>query len=639
MKTYNIPELPLPFNNTKLQKLILNDKCYYICSAYSNHQPALLVFDENNQYKSIKLPYISSYLEVYNDKVICGNECLLSVDIISGDYEVISKPLGISDGPWGGMIHDNFAILGCSEINQDIVIFDLDKRIIVKRIPAPKDSYYIYQATLTHDNQILISGSVPKVSFILVNPTDWSHKVFYPNIPEEHTFNYNNIFIDKNTLFFNTNISSFTLTYPNFEIIHEAKWPDDKIIGVNQRQTTTFKGLPIMWDGEGSNFYYFDPINKDFTKLNKEPIDFKQADNGIAGFLETENHHIIGLKTNGTCFEVSENGDVTIRENMQAYSTVKGWGMFLIESKNQKKLLGCSHCIQHLWEIDLKENSSSHVGKSGPGGGQINAMDWDQENEILYLASYSTCTLMNFKPGIDEIPQKIIKLEKNQVRPLAMKFYKNELWTITLAKLGSDGGALTCYNIDTKELNYFMDILEEQSPQSLLIDHNNEVLYLSLSIYPEGAPPKRSVAGLIHFDLKDKSVAHYSEPISNAETIHFFTFLPNGNLLIQDQKYLSKTATLFEYDPSQMKLTKLGESPENLREIILDNRTGQLYGVCKKGVFNLTINNQQLDFKYIAETQELTPNKNSMPKYINISQDGEIYVVLDDKVISLVKNP
>ena len=633
---FAIPELPLPLNNTLIHELVIDGKNYYITAGYSNFEPILLVFDDSYVYKTIKLPHDYSVpLAPYQGKLICGLKKLISLDIISEKYEMLSEdPIGIKDGPWSGKIFKNFLVIGVSDKGDEIVVFDLDNKKIVAKIPTLLDSYYIYQSIITPDEKILIAGSVPRVSFLLVDPSDWSFQPFYGEVPEKNKVNYYNIFLNDQTLYMTSSYASFLFSYPDFKLIKEIKWPEGIALGANQRQATTFKGMPILWDSENSDFYVYQLSTEKFIKLNNSPVDFQLADNGLAGFIERPNHHILGLKTNGICFEVSPNGDVEIIKEMKAFSRGKGWGLVLAESKNHQKLFGCSHCVQHMWEIDLKNDTSRYVGKCGPGGGQINGTVWDKENEELFIASYASCSLMRYKPSLDEIPQLMVTLGHKQTRPLGLKKFQMELWMISLAKLGNRGGALSCYHIDKGELTYFMDILEEQSPQSMLLDTEKGILYLSLSIYPEGAEPIRSKAGIIHFDLKQKKVLYYFEPLPNAETIHFFTFLPNGNILMQDQKPLSPIADLYEYNPNSKTVKRLGPSPADLREVILNPMTKEIIGTSKNGILKLSI---EKDFKinYVVEINQLTNRKDSMAKYLNFSESGELFGVLDEMVFSV----
>lgn len=636
IKKFSIPELPLPLNNTLMQEVVVSGKHYYITAGYSNFEPILLVFNEQYEYKTIKLPHdYAGPLAPYQGKLICGHQKLISLDIVSEKYEVISEePIGIRDGPWSAKIVKNFLFIGVSDKDDQMVVFDLNKKKIVAKIPTLKDSYYIYQTLETPDGKILFAGSVPRVSYMVVDPKDWTVQTYYGEIPEKNTVNYYNIFLDNKTLFMTSSYASFLFTYPELKLIKEIKWPEGVVLGINQRQATTFKGQPILWDSDNSDFYVYQIEKDQFFKLNKKPIDFQGSDNGIAGFIEKPDHHILGVKTNGTCFEVSPDGEVKIKAVMKPLGRVKGWGLVLAESKNHQKLFGCSHCVQHMWEIDLTNNTSRHVGKCGPGGGQINGTVWDKENEELFIASYASCSLMRYKPGVDEIPQLMVTLGHKQTRPLGLIKFQRELWMITLAKLGNRGGALSCYHIDKGELSYFMDILEEQSPQSMLLDSEKEMLYLSLSIYPEGAEPIRSIAGIIHFDLKQKKVLHYIEPLPHAETIHFFTLLPNGNILMQDQRPLSPQADLYEYNPKNKTVTRLGPSPTDLREVILNPKTKEIIGTSKNGILKMSIE-KEFKINYLIEINQLTNRKNSMAKYLNFSESCEVFGVLDEEVFSV----
>lgn len=237
----------------------------------------------------------------------------------------------------------------------------------------------------------------------------------------------------------------------------------------------------------------------------------------------------------------------------------------------------------------------------------------------LILGAYGDGRVLEYDPATGAAPSQIFSLEdEGQDRPFGMSYDEegDRLFVGTVAKYGSNQGALTQYDFATGERTVYTDqIVAEQSVVSVL--YHEGLVYVGTTL--DGglaAPPSDQTSGhFIVFDPDTGEVAQDIIPVEGDEGVTGLLFGPDGLIWGVSED------TVFKYDPATEEIVfsepllgdRYGTNTVWAFAYLVVGADGAVYGT-----------NRYQFFRIDAETMEYTQILDGVGNYANVDENGDI---------------
>jgi hypothetical protein len=205
-----------------------------------------------------------------------------------------------------------------------------------------------------------------------------------------------------------------------------------------------------------------------------------------------------------------------------------------------------------------------------PGGGQINAICWDDHMGEILLASYTCAAVMGFDPDrpyhFGNNPRLIARADgQGQMRPIQAIHDGRYVWMTTHAKYGKLNGALCRIDPRQNDLKVWSDLFPDQNLCSMVMDESRRRLYLGSTIHADcqSAPPETETAEVMAFDMdRLETTARLPMP-DGTESAYVMVALPEGDVLLSDGERIYRWGPGSEMIPLETQLPRLSALVED----------------------------------------------------------------------------
>jgi WD40 repeat protein len=214
-------------------------------------------------------------------------------------------------------------------------------------------------------------------------------------------------------------------------------------------------------------------------------------------------------------------------------------------------------------------------------------------NGKLYLGVYPGAMIYEWDPNMPTKAVPLFSIGYGQDRPLAMVAVNNTLFIGSHPKNGEVGGALTVYNVETKEKITRHNLIPEQSITALT--YYNRYVYGGTSIF--SGENLEGKANAVFFRLSANnptgSIEIIKLPLTHPRLIHALTTGPDGKV------WGLADGNLFAYDPEKQTTTVIKLLPKTSGHIrngvLLTGKDGWIYGVVEQKLFRINPSTNQLE--------------------------------------------
>jgi outer membrane protein assembly factor BamB len=214
-------------------------------------------------------------------------------------------------------------------------------------------------------------------------------------------------------------------------------------------------------------------------------------------------------------------------------------------------------------------------------------------NGKLYLGVYPGAMIYEWDPNMPTKAVPLFSIGYGQDRPLAMVAVNNTLFIGSHPKNGEVGGALTVYNVETKEKITRHNLIPEQSITALT--YYNGYVYGGTSIF--SGENLEGKADAVFFRLSANnptgSIEIIKLPLTHPRLIHALTTGPDGKV------WGLADGNLFAYDPEKQTTTVIKLLPKTSGHIrngvLLTGKDGWIYGVVEQKLFRINPSTNQLE--------------------------------------------
>ncbi|WP_027409250.1 WD40 repeat domain-containing protein [Anoxybacteroides tepidamans] len=215
-------------------------------------------------------------------------------------------------------------------------------------------------------------------------------------------------------------------------------------------------------------------------------------------------------------------------------------------------------------------------------------------NGKLYLGVYPGAIIYEWNPNQPETATPLFSIGYGQDRPLSMTAANHTLFIGSHPKNGEIGGALTVYDIQTKQKITRRNLIPEQSVSALT--YYNGYVYGGTSIFSG-----KNLSGkvdAVFFRLRankpTSAVEKIKLPLAHPRLIHALMAGPNGKI------WGLSDGNLFTYDPKKNKTSAMKIVPTTSGYIrngtLLAGKDGWIYGVVERKLFRINPNTDKLEF-------------------------------------------
>lgn len=382
---------------------------------------------------------------------------------------------------------------------------------------------------------------------------------------------------------------AFLWSYPDFRRIAEIEPPE----GVTSFSRTSFylNGRVGIW-GCGTNMLYLLEMDRwRWEPMLDQPVVPVAPDEELycSAYASLEDDSVCGFTANCIFFRIPRGARRADTQPADIQGPVMAWGpMAVVNKPCLHRAFGSTHVIQRFWEIDLDSGIGRDLGDSGPGGGQVNDMLWDDEQYLLFLASYGACALLAYdpmrEPNFPYNPRIVCRVGHGQMRPLQLLKHGSDAWMISTSHYSHLGGALSRICLVTGKLEVYQAFLQTLAPTRMILSRTGrQELYLSTTAHADcqSAIPVEAGAKLLVFDLEHGRVAREIVPRIGALTLKLMAHAENGSGII----YLDRDAQeLWLWDPDRNRVQRIGSAPPGLREIVPGPGDRGLWGTSHQGI-------------------------------------------------------
>ncbi|EIJ80386.1 hypothetical protein PB1_08502 [Bacillus methanolicus PB1] len=215
-------------------------------------------------------------------------------------------------------------------------------------------------------------------------------------------------------------------------------------------------------------------------------------------------------------------------------------------------------------------------------------------NGKLYLGAYPGAKIYEWDPNKRTQAVQLFSIGYGQDRPLAMTAVNHTLFIGSHPKNGEIGGALTVYNVQTKQKITRRNLIPEQSITALT--YNNGYVYGGTSIF--SGKNLEGKADAVFFRLSAKkptgSIEKIKLPLTHPRLIHALTTGPDGRV------WGLADGNLFSYDPKKKTTAVIKVVPKTSGHIrngvLLTGKDGWIYGVAEQKLFRVNPKTNRLEF-------------------------------------------
>ncbi|MDE3840245.1 hypothetical protein C0966_12945 [Bacillus methanolicus] len=215
-------------------------------------------------------------------------------------------------------------------------------------------------------------------------------------------------------------------------------------------------------------------------------------------------------------------------------------------------------------------------------------------NGKLYLGVYPGAKIFEWNPNMPTKAVALFSIGYGQDRPLAMLAVNHTLFIGSHPKNGEVGGALTMYNVQTKQKITRRNLIPEQSITALT--YNNGYVYGGTSIFSGKNLEGKADAILFRLSANKPtgSIEKIKLPLTHPRLIHALTTGSDGRV------WGLADGNLFAYDPKKKTTAVIKIVPKTSGHIrngvLLTGKDGWIYGVAEQKLFRVNPKTNRLEF-------------------------------------------
>lgn len=586
---FPVPHVRLPVGNTELAILKRSGQPTLLAAAaYSNLSTQIVLVDLEGNHRLLPFPQgrggwlmKADVGPDANGNLICGCNDLLRIDPWTGKWEILAKDIIPNDGIWGGGVFEKHIVCGGSTPDGTLAFWERATGRVVKSVaPVHPKAFYTYNVVQAPDGAYVAQSALPEAVLLRIDPGDLSFTARTLEHLGGAKSTFGAQFVAPDVLYLHDGERALLLKYPSMELLREAPAPD----GLKgwSRRTALRGGRVLAWGNGANNFYELDAERGRWTPLLDRPLLPHDADRpeSVDAFACLDDGSLCGLTRAGLLFRVPPGARKAETKQLHIAGPHNGQAMRVASSSGFRKAYGSSHVLQRFWEVDLETGAGRDGGDSGPGGGQVNDMLWDEKRRKLYMASYTSCTLVEYDPAkggaYPQNPRVLARVGHGQMRPLQLLAQGDHAWMTTSPLYGTLGGALVRIDLDSGATDVFRNetLLPAQTPSKMLLAPGGRALYLSSTIHGDcdSAVPQAPAGMLAVFDTKARRLVRSFAPLPGCGTVTLLALLPEENgrrdVLFQSGKTFAKDAVLYRWAPDGGdRIERLGKAPSQLREV------------------------------------------------------------------------
>ncbi len=577
-----VPELRLCVANTEMAVLRRpGEPTLLATAAYSNYEGQLVILDLEGSHRTVKAPGAGLMIQADEDgRVLYGSRSIRRYDPFRDQDEVlVENVIPPGDGIWGGGHTRDWFVVGGSTPEGVLAIVSRKTNKVVKRMaPVHRNAFYTYRVIEAPDGYIVVQSSLPQCVLTRIHPETLELEQIQPECLKPFTNHHGGQFLSPDTFYLHAGPRAFLFSYPDFRLKTEIPAPEGEGVSAWSRKTALLDGQVLAW-GLGTNKLY--SLNHEkgqwsaLTEKSVLPVDPKTPE-GCDAFAVLEDGSVAGLTRGCDFFRIRRGtGEATVRP-LNITGLVNAQAMRVAGNGKARKIYGSSHVLQRFFEVDAESGEGRDCGDSGPGGGQINDMAWDAQRNKLYMASYTSCTLLEYDPlqkgCFPENPRVIAKVGHGQMRPLMILQAEEgrHVWMISSPSYGTLGGALSRIDPESGEVQVIRPLVPDHTPTWMALSKDGEKLLLTTTVEGDcgSQHPTQPSAALVVFDIKSMQVERIKIPFEGVERLMGLMTLSDGRILFQQGPLMAPGAVLCIWDPKNKDaIERIGEAPERLREV------------------------------------------------------------------------
>jgi len=543
-----------------------------------------------------------------------GNGNLFRYDPTSDTMEtlVTGQMHGIT---WGGCVTDQVVVWSANPGEACVYDWREDRLTHVLKPLDTEDPTALYGHRIIQapDGRILFAMNVPQARMIVLDPDTGERQCITPEVLQGESWTRDATFFDEKTVGVFGKKTWLFFRYPTFEFIRSTPLP----IGEDSLASrASFCGGKFYSLGMPTGSLY--ELN---TDKNKWMVTKKNLVDSNAIQWALDKRYICTVNVTGNFMRHDLVSGDTFHRELDAWGPIGVHALCPIPEIGE--IFGAPFINQRFWQIDMADRTGKELGRAADGGGQINYMLWDPQTRKVLMASYTTASITAFDPEQPphwpDNPMELARVDQKlrQMRPLQLVYDGRYVWMVTSPIYGLLGGALSRVDPKTGEIKTWRNLIEDQTPNAMVIDQESSCLFGSTTISADcgSAPPTQTAAKLFVFDREKLKLQSNWAPLKDCGTLKVWATLPNGEILTGGQK------RLYAWTPGEQKWRGLGPEPEGLREVIY-GPNGKLYASTKREIGQLLLENSN------PSIDRLSPEAG---RFLRIAE-GQLWYAVDQEI-------
>ncbi len=574
VKEYPVPPTRLPFVNTEIATIEFDGTPHLVSSIWGGSAGGRLYFWEpdSGHHDVRKLPdgipgaYMLKPASDGRLYIGGGNGDLIRYNPGDDTFDVLVRG-ELHSIIWGGCVTDRYVVAAASP--GDVLVFDWKNGELAKVFnsvdPMSPPARYGHNVTEAPDGRIIVGMNVPVARLIVLDLETMTVEAYHPDCFGDARYTGPMTFLDDDTLLISVGRNhgeTQLLRYPGFAPLGSVE---------NGENTLAPHGRGAWMNGA---YYTVNPGTHEVLKLAADRSRWTPVHTAWPGdcaiVAPWKNRDLCGITIDGHAVRVNpENGETSRLD-------VEPWGVLGVHAlcavPQHGFIAGAPFINRRFWMIDLDSGNGRDVGVGQPGGGQINAILWDETTHELLLFSYTTASVMGFNPdkpydfGVN--PRMIASAkDKGQMRPNAAVHDGRHAWMVTNAEYGRHEGALSRIDPQHNEIVVWKGLVPNQNLRSLICDPQRSRVIVGSSIHPDcqSAPPIADHPEVVVFDTQKLEVTARCTMETADACAYVMTVFDNGDVLVSDGQ------CTYRWDLAENTLTPMeSDVPRIIASVVVD---------------------------------------------------------------------
>ncbi|MFA9479536.1 hypothetical protein ACERK3_14700 [Phycisphaerales bacterium AB-hyl4] len=597
-----IPPTRLPFINTEIETTTFRGEPHLVSSVWGGEGKGYLFFwnPETGSQGRRRLPddipgaYMLKTGPDGRLYVGCGRGELVRYCSEADAFEVLVND-AMSSITWGGCVTDRYVVWCASP--GEVAVYDWHAGRLVKTF-KPLDeleppSLYGHRATVTPEGRVLVAMNVPQARLILLDLETLEAKTLDAPSLAGCDATYGARFVDDQTLMleaYNTSIGKVATQF--------LRWPELSLIEAVEAKGVGFKSAMAMVDGRLYGYMTKDDTLRCYDRAAQ------QWSVVCEGWADSEPCIMSRWGERDLC-------GVTVGGRALRWNAAKREREVMDLAEAEGQLVAHAMCVvpeldlavtapfinQRFSTMKLSTGEGADAGRAAPGGGQINQMLWEPQTRCVLMSSYTSASVTAYDPskptGWPANPRVLASAaSEGQMRPQALVHDGRYVWMASGPQYGKLDGALSRVDPLTGEMRVWRNLIEDQTPKSLLLDAEHEWLLGSTWVFADcnSTPPTRDAAMLFVFDRKTLTLREELSVQTGSKGLSVHAALPGGEVLVADD------AQPWAWQPTTGAIRELGPLPANVCCITSDEQ-GRLWLADDKSVGRLWFADDQFTYE------------------------------------------